>query len=71
MVGSNETYRASLDEGFTQFLTAWGLNKIDGPYSSEAPKSRLFKNEEFKLLAIDEEIYNRYMKDATVNNNQN
>ena len=27
MVGSNETYRAS-DEGFTQFLTAWGLNKI-------------------------------------------
>ncbi len=68
MVGSNETYRASLDEGFTQFLTAWGLNKIDGPYSAEAPRSRLFKNEEFKLLAIDEEIYNRYMKDATINN---
>ena len=68
MVGSNETYRASLDEGFTQFLTAWGLNKIDGPYSAEGPKSRLFKNEEFKLLAIDEEIYNRYMKDATINN---
>ena len=68
MVGSNETYRASLDEGFTQFLTAWGLNKIDGPYSAEAPKSRLFKNEEFNLLSIDEEIYNRYMKDATLNN---
>ncbi len=68
MVGSNETYRASLDEGFTQFLTAWGLNKIDGPYSSEAPRSRLFKNEEFKLLAIDEEVYNRYMADATINN---
>ena len=49
-VGSNETYRASLDEGFTQFLTAWGLNKIDGPYSAEAPKSRLFKNEEFKFF---------------------
>jgi aminopeptidase N len=30
MVGSNETYRAALDEGFTQFLTAWGLRKIDG-----------------------------------------
>ena len=24
-VGSNETYRAALDEGFTQFLTAWAL----------------------------------------------
>lgn len=30
MVGSNETYRAAMDEGFTQFLTAWGLKKIDG-----------------------------------------
>ena len=28
MVGSNETYRAALDEGFTQFLTAWCLRKL-------------------------------------------
>lgn len=32
MVGSNETYRAFMDEGFTQFLTAWALEKIDGPF---------------------------------------
>lgn len=31
MVGSNETYRALLDEGFTQFLTAWSVEKIKGP----------------------------------------
>jgi aminopeptidase N len=30
MVGNNETYRASLDEGFTQYLTAWGMQKNDG-----------------------------------------
>jgi len=30
MVGSNETYRAAMDEGFTQFLTSWGLRRIDG-----------------------------------------
>ena len=114
-VGTNETYRASLDEGFTQFLTAWGLNKIDGAYSAEAPTSRLdeFDNlltekgrkrrklrkkliqeyigmgiskkqakkisrkealekippkEKFKLLAIDAEVYNGYMSDATIYN---
>jgi len=28
MVGNNETYRAALDEGFTQFLSAWSLKKL-------------------------------------------
>lgn len=28
MIGSNETYRAALDEGFTQFLTAWCMRKL-------------------------------------------
>lgn len=30
MVGSNETYRALLDEGFSQFLTAWSLERLEG-----------------------------------------
>ena len=29
-VGNNETYRALLDEGFTEFLTAWAMIEIDG-----------------------------------------
>jgi aminopeptidase N len=38
MIGTNETYRAYLDEGFTQFLTAWALEKIEGKYDPENPK---------------------------------
>ncbi len=34
MVGSNETYRAALDEGFTQFLSVWALDKLEGPYGT-------------------------------------
>ena len=40
MVGSNETYRAALDEGFTQFLTAWALNKIDGEFLATEPECK-------------------------------
>ncbi len=32
MVGSNETYRALLDEGFTQFIQCWAQTKLDGPF---------------------------------------
>lgn len=30
MIGTNETYRAAMDEGFTQYITAEGLRMIDG-----------------------------------------
>ena len=39
MVASNETYRAALDEGFTQFLTALAQENIDGPFEArKTPK---------------------------------
>ena len=65
-VGSNETYRAALDEGFTQFLTAWALNKIDGEYLVTEPSKSNYKNRFKKpVKAIDSRVYYAYMRDAT------
>ena len=65
-VGNNETYRALLDEGFTQFLTAWGLIKIDGDYVVENKATNKYKAHfEKPTKAIDEEIYFAYINDAT------
>ena len=67
MVGSNETYRAFLDEGFTQFLTVWSLEKIDGeiysPYNQKG-KSR-YKNK-FKSgpKSRDMRAYIGYLNEA-------
>ena len=65
-VGNNETYRALLDEGFTQFLTAWALIKIDGEMIVEnKPKSKWKRRFSKPLKAIDSEIYYSYINDAT------
>ena len=66
MVGSNETYRAALDEGFTQFLTSWALNKIDGEFLVTEQSKSAYKNK-FKrpIRAIDSRVYYAYIRDAT------
>jgi aminopeptidase N len=65
MVGSNETYRAMMDEGFTQFLTAWALEKIDG---KEIVKGK-YANAYTEKHSLPEEAryaraYQGYLKDA-------
>jgi hypothetical protein len=64
-VGSNETYRAAMDEGFTQFLTAWSLIKIDGEYPvSGQPKSAYRRRFGEPTTVLDGTVLNRYTTTA-------
>ena len=73
-VGSNETYRAALDEGFTEFLETWALNKIDGEYlksPQQEPGEKLSFSDKYynkfkkPIKVIDNGVYYAYIKDAT------
>ncbi|XZF13878.1 M1 family metallopeptidase [Chitinophagaceae bacterium MMS25-I14] len=65
MVGSNETYRAALDEGFTQFLTAWGLRRIDGDTMVVGKiKSHWKRKFTDPMNVLDRNVLNAYTYDA-------
>ena len=65
MVGSNETYRAFLDEGFTQFYTADTYQFIDGPNKIDMkPKSNYVERFTEQNRILDDQVYNGYMASA-------
>jgi len=65
MVGSNETYRAALDEGFTQFLTNWTYERIDGNFRVKfLSKSNYVNRFSEPDFVRNSQVYNGYMRDA-------
>lgn len=65
MVGNNETYRAALDEGFTQFLTVWAEELIDGRYGLVPNyKSRYLRKHARPQEKRFSSAYHGYLRDA-------
>lgn len=71
MVGTNENYRAWMDEGFTQFYTADSYQFIDGPISIE-PKAPSKYVEKFTdpVRILDDQIYNSYYAAVVTRNEE-
>jgi hypothetical protein len=67
MLGTNENYRAYMDEGFTQFYTADTYQYIDGPISIERPdKSKYINRYTNPQRIIDDQIYNSFYANAVI-----
>lgn len=65
MLGTNETYRPLLDEGFTQFVTTWTYMKIDGKERVRGtPRSKYVRKYLEPDLIMNSEVYSSYMNDA-------
>jgi hypothetical protein len=61
MLGSNETYRASMDEGFTQFLTIWVMDKLTGAVKKRVPPVKWMGSRLKPYLNRYERLYNPYV----------
>ena len=65
MVGNNETYRAMLDEGFTQYLTVYALEKLQQKGIIESPSTSEYINHfQKKRPLVDRFAYLRYLRHA-------
>jgi hypothetical protein len=70
-VGNNETYRAALDEGFTQFIESYALQLIDGKNIIEPNyRSKYYKKYKEDQEVMMSEVYNGYLFDAVIDEDE-
>ncbi len=68
MVGNNETYRAALDEGFTQFLSTSTYERLEGKERVRfKAKSNYVERFTEPDLVRNSEVYNGYINSAAKN----
>ncbi len=71
MIGNNETYRAMLDEGFTQFLTAWGMEAIDGKTVAYDTIKKWYIRKFYEPTNVrDSKVFYGYLADAIQYNDE-
>lgn len=71
MLGTNETYRAYMDEGFTQFYTADSYQFIDGPLTVEPKfKSKYIQRFTEPVRIVDNQIYNSFYHNTVTKNEE-
>lgn len=61
MLGSNETYRASMDEGFTQFLTIWCMDKLGKPVRERLHDNKFIQKRLKPYITRFDRLYNPYI----------
>lgn len=64
MLGTNEAYRASMDEGFTSFATDWCLECIDGDTIVSWPPRSAYAQKFIKPRIVRDRAYDAYLGDA-------
>jgi hypothetical protein len=71
MLGTNETYRAFMDEGFTQFYTADTYQFIDGAIEILGePKNKYVRRFAEPTKILDNDIYNSYYNNTVTKNEE-